>query len=121
MLALFLRDVRLGIRAGRWARWWGVLFFLTVIAVRSLRGRTRSQNSLARIGPAILWIGALLAGLLGLDRLFQGDREDGSLDLLILPRATGTSWPLPSSSNASPTGPQPSCRWSWQRRCWVSS
>ena len=41
-------------------------------------------NLLARIGPAILWIGALLASLLGLDRLFQADREDGSLDLMIL-------------------------------------
>ena len=36
---------------------------------------------LARIGPAILWIAALLASLLGLDRLFGADREDGSLDL----------------------------------------
>ncbi|TIU23923.1 MAG: heme exporter protein CcmB, partial [Mesorhizobium sp.] len=33
---------------------------------------------------AILWIAALLACLLGLDRLFQADREDGSLDLLVL-------------------------------------
>jgi heme exporter protein B len=39
---------------------------------------------LARIGPAILWIGALLASLLGLDRLFQADREDGSLELLLM-------------------------------------
>ena len=36
---------------------------------------------LARVGPAILWIAALLASLLGLDRLFGADREDGSLDL----------------------------------------
>jgi heme exporter protein B len=41
-------------------------------------------NLLARIGPAVLWIGALLASLLGLDRLFQADREDGSLDLLLI-------------------------------------
>jgi hypothetical protein len=41
-------------------------------------------NLLARIGPAILWIGALLASLLGLDRLFQADREDGSLDMLAM-------------------------------------
>src|ERR1700722_20246004 len=40
-------------------------------------------NLLARLGPAILWIAALLATLLGLDRLFQADHEDGSLDLLI--------------------------------------
>jgi heme exporter protein B len=32
----------------------------------------------------MLWIGALLATLLGLDRLFQADREDGSLDLLLI-------------------------------------
>ena len=39
---------------------------------------------LARIGPAIIWIGALLAALLGLDRLFQADREDGSLDIMLM-------------------------------------
>jgi heme exporter protein B len=39
---------------------------------------------LARIGPAMLWIGALLATLLGLDRLFGEDKEDGALDLLVL-------------------------------------
>lgn len=38
---------------------------------------------LAKFGPAILWISALLSTLLGLDRLFQADAEDGSLDLLI--------------------------------------
>ena len=40
-------------------------------------------NLLARLGPAILWIAALLATLLGLDRLFQADHEDGSLDLFV--------------------------------------
>jgi heme exporter protein B len=38
---------------------------------------------LARIGPAILWLGALLASLLGLDRLIASDHEDGSLDLIL--------------------------------------
>jgi heme exporter protein B len=42
------------------------------------------QNLLARIGPAILWIAALLASLLGLDRLFGADREDGTLDLIVV-------------------------------------
>ena len=82
MLALFLRDMRLGIRAGGGALV-GVLFFLAVVAVVPF-GVGPDLNLLARIGPAILWIGALLAGLLGLDRLFQADREDGSLDLLLL-------------------------------------
>ncbi|MEO3389425.1 heme exporter protein CcmB [Mesorhizobium sp. CAU 1741] len=82
MLALFLRDVRLGVRAGGGALV-GVLFFLTVVAVVPF-GVGPDLNLLARIGPAMLWVGALLASLLGLDRLFQADREDGSLDLLIL-------------------------------------
>ena len=82
MTALFLRDLRLGIRAGGGALT-GVLFFLAVIATIPFAVGP-DLNLLARIGPAILWIGALLASLLGLDRLFQADREDGSLDLLIL-------------------------------------
>ncbi len=82
MLALFIRDCRLGIRAGGGALV-GVLFFLAVVAVVPF-GVGPDLNLLARIGPAILWVGALLASLLGLDRLFQADREDGSLDLLIL-------------------------------------
>lgn len=82
MLALYLRDLRLGIRAGGGALT-GLLFFLAVVATIPF-GVGPDLNLLARIGPAILWIGALLASLLGLDRLFQADREDGSLDLLIL-------------------------------------
>jgi heme exporter protein B len=82
LTALFLRDLRLGIRAGGGALT-GVLFFLAVIATIPFAVGP-DLNLLARIGPAILWIGALLASLLGLDRLFQADREDGSLDLLIL-------------------------------------
>ena len=82
MTALFLREVRLGIRAGGGALV-GVLFFLAVVAVIPF-GVGPDLNLLSRIGPAILWIGALLASLLGLDRLFQADRDDGSLDLMIM-------------------------------------
>jgi heme exporter protein B len=82
MRALLLRDFRLGIRAGGGALV-GVLFFLAVAAVVPF-GIGPDLNLLSLIGPAILWIGALLASLLGLDRLFQADREDGSLDLLVM-------------------------------------
>ena len=82
MISLILRDIRLGMRAGG-GMLIGILFFLAVIAVVPF-GVGPDLNLLARIGPAILWIGALLASLLGLDRLFQADREDGSLDILIL-------------------------------------
>src|SRR5690606_41781300 len=39
---------------------------------------------LARIGPGVMWVAALLACLLTLDRMFQADFEDGSLDLLLI-------------------------------------
>ena len=84
MGALFLRDVRLGLRAGGGALV-GILFFLAVIAVVPF-GVGPDLKLLARIGAAMLWIGALLATLLGLDRLFQADRDDGSLDLLMMQR-----------------------------------
>jgi heme exporter protein B len=82
MTALFLRDLRLSVRAGGGALI-GVLFFLTVVAVIPF-GVGPDLKLLARIGPAIVWIGALLAALLGLDRLFQAERDDGSLDLLLM-------------------------------------
>ena len=82
MIALLARDLKLSIYAGGGALI-GVLFFMTVVAVIPF-GVGPDLNLLSRIGPAILWIGALLAALLGLDRLFQAEREDGSLDLLLM-------------------------------------
>ncbi|MEM6464467.1 MAG: heme exporter protein CcmB [Pseudomonadota bacterium] len=82
MWALFVRDTRLAVRAGGGALI-GMLFFLAVVAVVPF-GVGPDLNLLARIGPAILWIGILLAALLGLDRLFQIDREDGSLDIMLM-------------------------------------
>ena len=82
MIALLLRDLKLSVRAGGGALV-GVLFFMAVVAVVPF-GVGPDLNLLARIGPAIVWIGALLAVLLGLDRLFQAERDDGSLDLLLM-------------------------------------
>ncbi|CAG0957300.1 MAG: heme exporter protein CcmB [Rhizobiaceae bacterium] len=86
MTALLLREIRLGVRAGGGALT-GALFFLAVVSAIPFAVGP-DTNLLARLGPAVLWIGALLAGLLGLDRLFQADREDGSLDLMIVARDT---------------------------------
>lgn len=61
----------------------GLVFFLAVVTIVPFAVGP-DLNLLSRIGPAILWIGALLATLLGLDRLFQDDRDDGALDLLFL-------------------------------------
>ncbi|MDJ0931646.1 heme exporter protein CcmB [Breoghania sp.] len=82
LTSLFVREMQLAIRIGGGV-WMGVLFFLCVIVVVPF-GIGPDLNLLSRIGPAILWIGALLASLLGLDRLFQADRDDGSLDLLLM-------------------------------------
>jgi heme exporter protein B len=80
--ALLTRDMRLAVRVGGGAMM-GVLFFLIVVTLVPFAvGPDLAQ--LQRIGPAILWIGALLASLLTLDRLFAADHEDGSLDLLLM-------------------------------------
>jgi heme exporter protein B len=82
MGSLFRRELRLATRVGGGALM-GALFFLIVVTVFPF-GVGPDLNLLARIGPAILWIGALLATLLSLDRLFQADRDDGGLDLLVM-------------------------------------
>lgn len=82
MMALFARELKLASRVGAGALT-GVLFFLAVVTVVPFAVGP-DLNLLARIGPAVLWIGALLASLLGLDRLFQQDRDDGSLAILAM-------------------------------------
>jgi heme exporter protein B len=81
LAALFLRDFRLAIRVGGGALI-GVLFFLIVVTLVPF-AMGPDLALLGRVGPAILWIGALLASLLTLDRLLAIDHEDGSLDLIL--------------------------------------
>ncbi|MGA0539305.1 heme exporter protein CcmB [Neotabrizicola sp. VNH66] len=80
MTALLIRDLRLAFRAGG-GFGLGLAFFL-LIAVLVPLGVGPEGGTLAKIAPGILWVGALLACLLSLDRLFALDFEDGSLDLL---------------------------------------
>lgn len=82
LTALFLRDVRAAIRAGGGAPI-GVLFFLLVVTLMPFAVGP-DLALLQRIGPALLWLGALLASLLALDRLLAADYEDGSLDLILM-------------------------------------
>src|ERR687898_905201 len=83
--ALLMRDIRLAVRVGGGALM-GVLFFLIVVTLMPF-AIWPDLALLARIGPAILWLGALLASLLALDRLIASDYEDGSLDLILMARA----------------------------------
>lgn len=78
--AILSRDLALARGGGAGL---GVVFFLLVVTITPFAVGP-DLALLARIGPAILWLGALLATLLGLDRLLQADHEDGGLDLIHL-------------------------------------
>lgn len=80
MKALLIRDLRLALRAGG-GFGLGLAFFLLVAVLVPL-GVGPEGGTLGRIAPGIVWVGALLACLLSLDRIFALDYEDGSLDLL---------------------------------------
>ena len=80
MIALLLRDLKLALRAGG-GFGLGLAFFLIVTVLVPFAVGPQS-SLLSTIAPGILWLGALLACLLSLDRLLALDWEDGSLDLL---------------------------------------
>ncbi len=81
-----IRDLKLAVRAG--GGFGLALAFFLIVVVLVPFGVGPEREVLARIAPGILWVAALLAALLSLDRMFALDHEDGSLTLL----ATG---PLP--------------------------
>ena len=80
--ALLIRDLKLSARIGGGAEL-GLVFFLILVSVVPF-AIGPDQRTLQRLAPAILWIAALLATLLGLDRLFQADEDDGALDAFLL-------------------------------------
>lgn len=80
MIALLKRDLRLAVRAGG-GFGLGLAFFLIVITLVPF-GVGPESELLGRIAPGIVWVAALLAALLSLDRIFALDHEDGSLPLL---------------------------------------
>ena len=80
MRALLRRDLALALRAGG-GFGLGLAFFL-IVTVLVPFGVGPQSDLLARIAPGILWLGALLACLLSLDRVLALDWEDGTLDLL---------------------------------------
>src|SRR4029077_6737873 len=81
LTALLVRDMRIAVRVGGGAMI-GVFFFVCVVTLPPFAVGP-DLALLKRIGPAILWLAALLASLLALDRLFASDHEDGSLDLIL--------------------------------------
>jgi heme exporter protein B len=83
-VAVLARDLRVAMRrAGEVLT--PPLFFIIVATMVPL-GLEPEPELLARVAPGILWTGALLASLLGLERLFASDFDDGSLEQLVLAR-----------------------------------
>jgi len=80
--AVLSRELTLAARIGAGVEL-GIVFFLILISVTPF-ALGPDQKLLSRLAPALLWIAALLATLLGLDRLLQADEEDGVLDELML-------------------------------------
>ena len=80
MIALLRRDLRLALRSG--GGFGLALGFFFILCVLVPLGVGPDGPTLGRIAPGVLWVGALLACLLSLDRIFALDAEDGALDLL---------------------------------------
>jgi len=81
-LRLVGRDLHLAQRHG-FDSLLAVVFFVIAVVLFPL-GVGPEPNILARIAAGVIWVAALLASMLSLERLFQTDYEDGSLDLLVL-------------------------------------
>lgn len=81
-MLILRRDLTLALRQGG-ESFLAVMFFVLAVILFPL-GIGPEANILARVSAGLLWVMALLAALLSLDRLFQTDYEDGSLDQMIL-------------------------------------
>lgn len=80
--AVLARELRLAARQR--AEWALPLVFYAVVATLFALGASPDAPWLKVAAPSILWVGALLAALLSLERVFRGDHEDGTLEQLFL-------------------------------------
>jgi len=81
-ISIVRRDLRLAMRQGSDSVMVVMFFVLTVILFPF--GIGPEGNILARVAPGVIMVAALLASMLSLERIFQADYEDGSLELLAL-------------------------------------
>lgn len=96
MMAILARELRLSLRHG--ADTLAALLFFVVAASLFPLAIGPAPETLGRLAPGIIWVCALLAALLPLDRLFGADFEDGSLDQLLL---SGVATPLIALAKAA--------------------
>jgi heme exporter protein B len=85
-LAMLVRDLKLGLRQG--ADVATVIAFFALAATLFPFGVGPEPQLLARIASGVVWVTALLASMLSLERIFQSDFEDGTLDQLVLAPAS---------------------------------
>ena len=81
-LAVVGRDLRLALR--RPGRALQPLAFFAVVTLLFPLGYTPELDKLRQIAPGVLWVAALLAGLLSLESLFREDAQDGTLEQMLL-------------------------------------
>ncbi|MBB5518521.1 heme exporter protein CcmB [Amphiplicatus metriothermophilus] len=81
LVAIVARDVVLALRAGGGAVQAALFFALAVLVFALAVGP--DLDTLAELAAPVLWTAALLSTLVSLDRIFQADFEDGSLDVMI--------------------------------------
>lgn len=114
-LAVVRRDLRLALRQGSDSMMVVTFFVLTVVLFPF--GIGPEPGVLERVAAGVLWVTALLASMLSLDRLFQADYEDGSLDLI-------TRGPQPLSilvlGKVAAHWLTTACRFWSRRRYWLS-
>lgn len=82
LLEVLVRELRLAAR--RRSEWVQPLVFYAIVATLFALGAAPGAPWLRVAGPSILWVGALLAALLSLDRVFRADYEDGTLEQMML-------------------------------------
>jgi len=80
--AVFQRELRIALR--RRAEWAQPLVFYGIVALLFPLGIAPESPALKEFAPAIIWVGALLAALLGVERLFRADLDDGSLEQMLI-------------------------------------
>ncbi|GAC15737.1 heme exporter protein CcmB [Aliiglaciecola lipolytica] len=89
LMAIFKRDLALAIRQ-RAELLQPMMFFVLVISLFPL-GVGPGPETLQKIGPGVIWVAAILSSLLGMERLFRDDFQDGTLEQLML---SGAPMPL---------------------------
>lgn len=82
LLTICLRDMQVALR--RWGDLASPIVFFVMVTTLFPLALSPEQAVLRTLGPAVLWIAALLASLLSLNALFRADVDDGSMEQLVI-------------------------------------